>query len=132
MRNACWLAGAGLSCLLLVAVPRTPNRRMTGRDLTTVTQPVTAAAQQLAQDESQNSNTGSPEYGEGDNSNNPYQPNAQSGGDNGDDSSQANSPSDDNGGDSGQMNAGPGDTDNSNQNQNSDDSQNSENSNDSP
>src|SRR6516225_4850162 len=132
MRNSYVLIGPVLSCLLVLAGPRLTQTLVGARHPATVTPPVTTVAQQLAQDESNDSNAGPQSYQPGeDNSaaggDNSDQPNAQPGDESGDDSAQANPSDNDNGGESPQMNAGPGDSDNPEQNnQDSNDSQSSE------
>ncbi len=129
MRSIYVPMGLALSCLLVLAAPRFTNESGAARGLATVTAPVATIAQQLAQDDSNDSNTAQEPYQPGDDSNagsdNPDQSNPQAGDGNEGDSSQANPP-----GDSGdgaqQMNPNPdsSDSDNADQsNQGSDNAQ---------
>jgi len=125
--------GLVLSCLLALAAPRFTSSRLAACNLAIMTPPVTAAAQQFAQDDSNGSNTMQQPYQPGEDNNNPGndnsdQQNAQPGDENGDDSAQANPSDNDNGGEPPQVNANPDDSGNAEQNnQDSNDSQNSEN-----
>jgi hypothetical protein len=138
MRKVYMPAGAALVCLLALVMPRFSSERLGASDMA-ATKAFGPAAAQLAQDDSNGSNSGVQPYQSGDdNSNandagtdNPDQPGAQPGDDTGSDSSQANPSYGDSGSEPPQMSASPdqgsGENPADQNNQDSDDSQNSAN-----